>query len=155
MGEHSVSQFADPAQKRQYTKLLLRDIQALERMLREGMFETGIQRIGAEQELVLLDQNWRPATNNMDILESISDPHYTTEIARFNLEINSDPIEFSGKSLSELEQQLADLKQQLAALREAAQTVVDSQMNARMTQSTHWKDVTVDALAALLQGEKG
>ncbi|MCB0733388.1 MAG: CBS domain-containing protein [Flavobacteriales bacterium] len=109
MGEHSVSQFADPAQKRQYTKLLLRDIQALERMLREGMFETGIQRIGAEQELVLLDQNWRPATNNMDILESISDPHYTTEIARFNLEINSDPIEFSGKSLSELEQQLADL----------------------------------------------
>ena len=53
------------------------------------------------------------------------------------------------------QQQLADLKQQLAALREAAQTVVDSQMNARMTQSTHWKDVTVDALAALLQGEKG
>lgn len=52
------------------------------------------------------------------------------------------------------QQQLADLKQQLAALREAAQTVVDSQMNARMTQSTHWKDVTVDALAALLEAEK-
>jgi len=50
---------------------------------------------------------------------------------------------------------IADIEAKLAALREAAQTVVASQMNARMTQSTHWKDVTVDALQQVLlsQGE--
>ena len=56
---------------------------------------------------------------------------------------------------AEFRREAEQLQAELAALREAAQTVVDSQMNARMTQSTHWKDVTVDALAALLQESAG
>ena len=32
----------------------------------------------------------------LDILERIDDPHYTTELGLFNLEINLDPLVFEG-----------------------------------------------------------
>ena len=40
---------------------MLRDLQALERMLDERMFETDVTRIGAEQEMFLVDASWQPA----------------------------------------------------------------------------------------------
>ena len=109
MGEHTVSRITDPSERKDYTRRLIGDIQALEYMLEHDMFEKGIQRIGAEQELVLVNSDWRPAMNNMELLDSIDDPHYTTEIGRFNVEINLDPIEFKGKCFSKLEKDLREL----------------------------------------------
>ncbi|MBI1305582.1 MAG: CBS domain-containing protein [Bacteroidetes bacterium] len=109
MGDQVVSQFSDPAEKRQFTRMLLKDIQALEQMLQNGMFEKGVRRIGAEQELVLLDKDWRPATNNMALLDDLKNPQYTTEIGCFNLEINSEPMMFTGSGLSDLEKQMQNL----------------------------------------------
>ena len=37
-------------------RAILADLRALERMLDEGMFETGVRRIGAEQEMFLIDE---------------------------------------------------------------------------------------------------
>jgi len=124
MGEHSVSQFSDPSQKRHFTKLLLRDIQALEYMLANNMFETGVQRIGAEQELILIDENWQPATNNLKLLEQINNDHFTTEIGRFNLEINSDPFVFDAESLVKLEKQLIELLGEGAKVAELNKTKI-------------------------------
>ena len=49
----------DPTQsaidRRKFTRAILADVYALERMLREDRFESGVRRIGAEQELFLLD----------------------------------------------------------------------------------------------------
>lgn len=109
MGDQSVSRISGSEEKRNYTRYLLGDILALEYMLEHGMFETGIQRLGAEQELVLVDENWRPATNNLELLKAIHDAHYTTEIARFNLEINLDPIELKGSCFSKLDSDLRKL----------------------------------------------
>lgn len=75
-------------------------------MIANGMIETGVRRIGAEQELFLVDHAWRPAPVAMEILAAIDDPHYTTELARFNLEINLDPLVFSGDCLSRMEREL-------------------------------------------------
>ena len=61
MGEQSVNRFSDPVEKRVFTKHLLDDIKALEIMLQESLFEKGIHRIGAEQELVLVNSNWKPS----------------------------------------------------------------------------------------------
>ncbi|RMH10802.1 MAG: CBS domain-containing protein [Planctomycetota bacterium] len=88
---------------------LLADLRAVERMLAEGFFETGVRRIGAEQELVLVDDHWDPAPVAVEVLQRIDDPHVTTELARFNLEFNCDPLHFEGKCLSRLEAQLHDL----------------------------------------------
>ena len=58
-----------------------------------------MRRIGAEQELFLVDQAWRPAPVALEVLDAVEDPHFTTELGRFNLEINLDPLSFTGDCL--------------------------------------------------------
>jgi CBS domain-containing protein len=107
----------DPADRRRFTRAILADLHALERMLREERFETGVRRIGAEQELFLVDGDWSPKGGAIPLLDKLSDPHFTTELGRFQLEANCDPQLFGGDGLSRLEAQLEALieKTRLAA----------------------------------------
>jgi CBS domain-containing protein len=106
MGEQKVAPATDSEELRIFMRRLLNDIHALDKMMQSGMIETGIRRIGAEQELFLVDKSWRVAPVSLDILQRVTDPHFTTEIAQFNLEINLDPILFGGDSLSQMEKRL-------------------------------------------------
>jgi CBS domain-containing protein len=106
MGIQDVNRDRDAAELRLFITQLLHDVQALESMIAKGMIESGVRRIGAEQELFLVDQAWRPAPVAMEMLEAIADPHYTTELGRFNLEINLDPLVFAGDCLSRMERDL-------------------------------------------------
>jgi len=108
MGDHKVSGFQDPDEKRQFTKCLLNDIKALEHMLENRLFEDDVMRIGAEQELALVGSDWMPALTYDKILKGVNDPNFTTELARFNIEINLDPFEFTGDALSKLRNQLEE-----------------------------------------------
>ena len=117
MGNQDVLRDTDSGQLRRFIAHLLRDIHALEHMLDTGLIESGVHRIGAEQELFLVDAAWHPAPRALDILERIDDPHYTTELGLFNLEINLDPLVFEGDCLSQLEGQL---NHSLATVRAAA-----------------------------------
>ncbi len=103
MGEHKVDESTDDEQLRGFMKALLEDIRALEAMLDRGMIETGQRRIGAEQEMFLVDAGLRPAPVATQVLESAADPRLTTELARFNLEANLDPLRFCGDCLRRLE----------------------------------------------------
>ena len=109
MGNQSIKKFSDPEAKKQFTRMLLNDINALQRMLDEGLIEAGITRIGAEQELCLTDNNFYPKTNNIEVLEAIDDPHFVPEIAKFNIEANLDPQEFDADCFKRMEKQLRDL----------------------------------------------
>lgn len=100
---------SDPSQRAAYMGHLVDDLKALEKMLAEGKFETGVTRIGAEQELCLIDYALRPAMLGMELLQSLDDPHYTTELARFNLEVNLDPRELAGDCFAQLEHELIEL----------------------------------------------
>ena len=95
MGEQSVRRGLHGDARRQFMNHLLEDLRALERMEAEGLFEVGVRRIGAEQELFLVDANHRPARKSVEILEKINDPHYVHELASFNLEINLDPLDWT------------------------------------------------------------
>ena len=88
---------------------MLQDLRALERMLADEAFETGVRRIGAEQEMFLVDASWRPAPGALEVLAALDDPHFTTEVGAFNLELNLDPQEFTGDCLSRIEAQLDEL----------------------------------------------
>ena len=79
MGEQKVSLKSSSNTQTQFVAHLLQDIEALEYMLDNNMFETGIMRIGAEQEFCLVTKDWRPANNADPILEKINDPHFTNE----------------------------------------------------------------------------
>ena len=109
MGEQRVNRSFSEEKKALFIKYLLDDIKALEYMLEHNMFERGITRIGAEQEFCLVTGDWRPAVNNQEILKAINDPHFTTELARYNLEINLDPVELKGDCFTQVSDQLRTL----------------------------------------------
>lgn len=107
MGELNVRQQQTQEEMRNFKQHLFRDIRALEIMLEKGMIEEGITRIGAEQELVLIDKHFLPSPIAIEVLEDLaSDPHFTNELSRFNLEINLDPQKFDGDCLSKMEAEL-------------------------------------------------
>ncbi len=104
MGEERVN--VPTAESRaSFTRHLLQDVQALELMLKRDLFETDIMRIGAEQEMVLVDQKTlKPTPKNMSVLKRLSDHKWaTTEIARFNLEANLSPQVFTGNAFRLME----------------------------------------------------
>lgn len=106
MGEHKVNRSLTEERKALFIRHLLDDVKALEIMLENDQIEKGITRIGAEQEFCLVTRDWRPASNNQEILEKIDDPHFTTELARYNLEINLDPRELKDNCFSRVENEL-------------------------------------------------
>jgi len=109
VGEKEVQLEVDEEELRVFTQALLRDVHALKRMLETGSIETGIRRIGLEQEMFLVDEMFRPAPVAVEALECITDPRITSEIGRFNLECNTDPLLFGGDCLSRMEEELNSL----------------------------------------------
>lgn len=99
----------DPERLRRFTRQLLTDLRALEAMIEGDRVESGIQRIGAEQELFLVDPRGRPALLATQLIEALSDEHFTTELALFNLEFNLDPLELVGDCFARLEAQATEL----------------------------------------------
>lgn len=96
-------------QRRAFMRAILADLRAFDRMLKEKRFETGIRRIGAEQEMFLVDRSWTAARGALDMLGRLDDPHFTTELGLFQLEANADPQVFSGDGISRMEKQLDSL----------------------------------------------
>ena len=114
MGEKQVLRTSpDGATRRDFMRHLLMDLRVLELMIEEGRIEKDVRRIGAEQELFLVDRTWHPATVALELLKKVDDPHFTTELGLFNLEINLDPCTFGGDCLGRLERQLNEMLDKL------------------------------------------
>lgn len=117
MGEHRTIELSDE-RLRAYTAALLADLRALERMIEQEQFEQGVRRIGAEQEMFLVDGQGRPSPVAVRALERADDPRLTTELARFNLEANLPPQIFGPGCLHKLRRELDDV---LAVVAKAAE----------------------------------
>lgn len=109
MGDKKVTSEYDDVQMRAFTLGVLNDLQALEQMLDSGMFEETASRIGAEQEMFLVDSAMRPAPLAVEVMEEARDGRLTTEIGLFNLEANLTPREFSGDCLRLMENELNEI----------------------------------------------
>lgn len=121
MGEQRVSLLASKRQKQRFMKALLKDVTALEYMLDHDWFESDTIRIGAEQELCLVDKNtFKPMPIAMEVIEKLKLPWLETELARFNLETNVTPQVFTGKCFdaveSEIRSNLTELNQGLSEM---------------------------------------
>ncbi len=109
MGEQSIKSITDLNERSLFLRHILHDIDALDHMIENNMFEKGIQRIGAEQEFCLVNRNWEPSGQSEEIMQLLNDPHFTHELAKYNLEINLDPVELKGDCFDKVEKQLRDL----------------------------------------------
>lgn len=106
MGDQNVKEVRSRQDQQEFMRHLLKDVQALERMLDEEWFETDPIRIGAEQEMCLVGHNLKPIHINLAALKAINDPSFTSELASFNLETNLQPEVFTGKAISSMHQSL-------------------------------------------------
>ncbi|MBT8190170.1 MAG: CBS domain-containing protein, partial [Bacteroidia bacterium] len=88
MGDFRVRPIKDNTDRARALDFILDDIKALEIMINEGMLDKSHPKIGAEQEMCLLKEDLLPAKNALEILDKINDPHYTNELALFNMEAN-------------------------------------------------------------------
>ncbi len=121
MGDHNLSGGGEDSEAlRAFTQRLLNDLRALEYMLSHDWFESGIRRIGAEQEAFLVDRDLRPAPVALEVLRHVGDPHYVTEVALFNIEMNLDPLALSGDALRRMEAQNVQLVEHARATARAA-----------------------------------
>ncbi|MBK6816860.1 MAG: CBS domain-containing protein [Saprospiraceae bacterium] len=118
MGENKVNKPTNPRELQKFTRSLLQDIKSLDYMLQNNWFEKGIHRIGAEQEMVLIDvQNYRPDPINIEVISKLEQYDWLdTELAMFNLETNFVPREFTGDCFSQM---MEESTYQLKIIREA------------------------------------
>jgi CBS domain-containing protein len=110
-------------------------------MLEHNLLETDANRIGAEQELFLIDGDFGASPVAMEVLQLANDPRLTTEIAQFNLEANLTPRRLEGRCLHLLEQ---ELKQLLAIARRAANAVGSDVLLAGILPTLQKRDLTLD-----------
>src|ERR1041384_1269002 len=143
MGEHNVQQYVDEPKSQAFMKSLLEDLSALAWMLENGCIESGVTRIGAEQEMFLLDRHLRPAPVSLEVLKHANDARLTTEIARFNLEANLTPLKLEHNCFSRMEQELSEL---IALARDSAATQNADVLLSGILPTLQKSDLTLDNL---------
>ena len=108
MGVAKVRLPGNDQQRQEFVRHILRDLQALEYMIENQWFESDIVRIGAEQEMCLVNtRTFKAAPVNMAVMEKLEHyPWMDTELARHNLETNLTPRVFSESCLSDMHKEL-------------------------------------------------
>jgi CBS domain-containing protein/gamma-glutamyl:cysteine ligase YbdK (ATP-grasp superfamily) len=146
MGEHHVEVGSDEGSVRTFTRALLNDLVALERMLDGGRIESGVRRIGAEQEMFLVDRYARPVLVAEEVLSRAGDARLTTELARFNLEANFTPRLLEGDCLRRMH---AEADEVIAAVRAAARECGADVLLAGILPTLRRGDLGLDSIMSL------
>lgn len=149
MGEQRVKLAESNEQVQNFMKNVLKDIRAIKKMLDEEWFETDVIRIGAEQELCLIDKNAKPFFEGQEVLEKLGgeSANFTTEFAKFNLEINvNPPLEFKGNCLSQMEH---NLQRDVALVRSKAKELNAEVLLTGILPTIRKADVSMDSLTPI------
>jgi CBS domain-containing protein len=146
MGEHYIQQYVDEKKAQAFMKALLEDLRALAFMLENDCIESGVTRIGAEQEMFLIDRYLRPAPVSLEVLKHANDARLTTEIARFNLEANLTPLKLENDCFSRLEHELEEL---LELARNSAATQEADVLLSGILPTLQKSDLTLDNLTPI------
>lgn len=108
MGETSLKVKKTTSNHIKFVNALLNDIEALEMMITANLFESDNIRIGAEQEVCIVNEDFKPADNAIDLLDKINHPQFTTELAKYNIEINLLPQLLQPGCFAAMENDLLD-----------------------------------------------
>src|SRR6201990_2372766 len=105
------------AHRREYRRKVQLCLDVFETMLAQSSFEFERPLTGMEIECNLVDDDYQPAMSNREVLASIADPAYQTELGAYNIEFNVPPRPLPGRSGLELE---AEVRNSLNAAEEKA-----------------------------------
>ncbi|MGI5400711.1 glutamate--cysteine ligase [Streptomyces sp. CA-135486] len=94
--------------RRQYRIKMQECLDAFAQMLRESRFEFERPQVGLEIELNLVDERGEPTMRSTEVLEAIADPAWSSELGRFNLEINVPPRRLTAGGPDAWEKEIRD-----------------------------------------------
>lgn len=140
MGDHATSTAPDDRQIRAFTQRILTDLHALESIIDNNLIEHGQRRVGAEQEMFLVDEQCRPLPVGYQLHETLDPGLFTTELARFNFEANLPPWQLDARFLSRLEN---DLRETIATVDERTPAQVDRGVASRVSFGDAWLQSSV------------
>ena len=106
MGEEITHTEYSRAHRQQYRRKVQLCLDVFETMLARSSFEFDRPLTGLEIECNLVDADYQPAMTNVDVLASIADPAYQTELGAFNIEFNVPPRPLPGRAALELEDEV-------------------------------------------------
>ena len=144
MGDAEHPEGDDSGQLHHFTRALLADMHALERMLDGDLFETGVRRVGAEQEMFLVDDSMQAAPVAGEVIGRLKDPRLVHELALFNLEANVSARVFGGGCLSDMHAELLDV---ISLCRGAAAESGADVLLGGILPTIRKEDLTLDAMA--------
>ncbi|HPZ95265.1 MAG TPA: glutamate--cysteine ligase [Mycobacterium sp.] len=105
--------------RQEYRQKVQLCLDVFETMLSESSFEFDRPLTGMEIECNLVDAHYQPAMLNQEVLASIADPAYQTELGAYNIEFNVPPRPLPGRTALELE---AEVRASLNAAETKAST---------------------------------
>ena len=92
----------------QYRQKVRRCLDVFALMLDDFAFDADRPMTGLEIEMNLIDPDGEPAMRNGELLASLGDPTFQTELGRFNIELNARPRMIGGHGFAEYERVLRE-----------------------------------------------
>ena len=86
------------AHRREYRRKVQLCLDVFETMLAQSSFDFERPLTGMEIECNLVDADYQPAMSNAEVLASIADPAYQTELGAYNIEFNVPPRPLPGRA---------------------------------------------------------
>jgi hypothetical protein len=109
MGQEIAHDHFSPEDWREYARRLDVETRLLREQLTAGRFSKQPSMGGFELEGWLTDTHLRPLSCNTAFLHALNSPLATTELAKFNIELNTPPRPLTALALSEFETSLREL----------------------------------------------
>ena len=106
MGQEIERQEFTPEDRRLYREKVRGDLEALRRIADEDRFERDRDLMGVEIEFHVVDSDGLPKYINDELLASLEDEDFQTELAQFNIEFNLAPHKLTGSVFREIEEEL-------------------------------------------------
>ncbi len=103
-----------------FQQALEQETEIVRQLFANKAFDNSSRVLGYELELCLADSKGQPSRNNTDIINAANNPLFTSELARFNMEINGNPFPYTADSFELIEK---DLSQLFGEAEQAAQTL--------------------------------
>ncbi|MDH3632628.1 MAG: hypothetical protein OER98_16015 [Gammaproteobacteria bacterium] len=115
MGEEIQKTHFEQADFDRFQERLEQETEVVRSLFAKREFDNSSRNLGYELELCLADADGHPSKNNIEIIEATGNQLFTSELAKFNMEINGNPFPYESSVFNRVEADLNDLFQQAEA----------------------------------------
>jgi len=112
MGEEIQKEHFEQDDYDSFQQRLEQETELVRSLFAKRSFDNESRMLGYELELCLADASGNPSKNNIEIIEATGNPLFTSELAKFNMEINGNPFPYAGNVFNRVEADLNALFKQ-------------------------------------------